>query len=74
MDKNLYIAITITKNGKHYSYVLKTSAVNNLVSVLNIPDIVTANVCDTRKQAREIVEYWNKTYKQNNTYLFDETF
>lgn len=74
MNKTLYIVVDVSENSKNYAYMLKTSACNNLVSLLSIPGIRSANVCDTKKQAAEIVAAWNAAYKENGTYMFDETF
>ena len=29
-----------------------------------------ANICSTKKRAREIADAWNEGYKKNGTYLF----
>ena len=71
MNKTLYIVVDIAENGKSYAYVIKTSASNNLVSVLNIPGIRSANVCDTKREAYTIANAWNATAKQEDRYLFD---
>ena len=48
---------------------------NNVWSMLkSIPNIVSANICDTKKAAGQLVEHWNNCYKKNGTFLFDETF
>ena len=70
MEKTTFIAVTVHEDGKYYSYAIKTKNNNNLLSVLNIKGIVSANVCDTFKKAREIVDYWNECYKRNGTYMF----
>ena len=66
---NLYIAYTIKREGKFRANVLKTLQSNNLVSVLDsIPDLFTANIYPKNK-AYKIAEFWNESYKSNNTYL-----
>lgn len=72
--KNFYIVVTVTENGKYYSYIVKTNENNNLISTLAIKNIVSANLYETKKRAKEIVTTWNETYKNNGTYMFDETF
>ena len=32
---------------------------------------VTANICETRKQAEEIAEKWNEAYRKNGTYAYE---
>ena len=36
-----------------------------------IGGLVTANVCNSRKEAEEIARAWNETYKKNGTYCYD---
>lgn len=75
MNKKLYIAVTVEENGKYYSWVHITRANNNLLNVLSsIQNIITANICDTLKSAKEIVSTWNEAYKHNGTYMFSEPF
>jgi hypothetical protein len=47
--KNIYIAVQIKENEKYYAYVVKTTDNNNLLSVLEIKGIISANI-------------WSKTY------------
>jgi hypothetical protein len=68
--KNTFIAVTICENGKYYSYVIKHHNNNNLLSTLNIKNILNATIFDTFKKACETVERWNATYYANNEHLF----
>ena len=70
MKNNLYIAITVSENRKYYSYMIKHNNSNNLLNVAKIKGILSANICDTKKEAERIVEQWNESYKQNGTYMF----
>ena len=70
--KKYYIAVTIKENEKYYSYVLPVPESNNLIAALKIKNIYNAMICNTKKSAGEIVNAWNETYKNNNSYLFDE--
>lgn len=72
--KYFYIAVQVEEGGKYYAYVVKVSESDNLLSKLKIKNIVTANICPTKKQAAALVEHWNNAYKANNKYMFDETF
>lgn len=69
--KNYYIAVQIEENGKYYAYVVKVSESINLLSALKIKNIITANICPTRKRAAEIVGEWNRVHKEQERYLFD---
>lgn len=76
LNNNHYLVVTTTeiKEGKekHYSYMMKVPGSNNVWSMLkSIPNIVSANICDTKKAAGQLVEHWNDCYKKNGTYLFD---
>ena len=70
--KKYYLAITILENEKYYSYVLTVPESNNLIAALKIKNIYNAMICSTKKSANEIVNTWNETYKNNNSYLFDD--
>jgi len=71
MSKNIYIAVQIEENGKHYAYAVKTTDSNNLLSVLNIKGIKTANIWNKTK-VYEVVDMWNEAFKKNGTYIFDK--
>lgn len=83
--QNIYLAIQVKGDRNdiqdachdpdygYYAYVLKTNENRNLVSELDgIVGLVSANVCHTKKQAYELVEFWNTCFRRNGTYLFDE--
>lgn len=72
--KNFYVAIQIGENGKYYAYAEKLNDNDNLLSKLNIKNIATANICETRKKAAEIVNMWNEAHKANGRYMFSEPF
>lgn len=85
--KNFYIAITVKQDRNertfteqttpecdpgYYAYAVKCSEADNICSVLGrIGGLLHANICQTKKQAAEIVTAWNTAYKANGTYLFD---
>lgn len=68
-SKKFYAAVTVEESGKYISYVLPFTSQDNVICCLNIKNIVSANVYDTRKRAEEICEYWNECYKKNGTLL-----
>ena len=56
----------------YVAFAVSTSGCNDLVSFLDsIGGLVTANVCNSRKEAEEIARAWNETYKKNGTYFYD---
>ena len=74
MNKNVFMVVSVSENGKNYAYALRFGANNNLVSVLSrIANLASANICDTWTAAKEIASAWNETYKANGTYLFGVT-
>ena len=59
------------EEGKLYAMYAKVHQSYNLLAFVNcIPNVIHVNVCDSYKQAREIAENWNESYKKNGTYLF----
>ena len=66
--KNHYIAISVKQEGKNYASVLKVSGNDNLLFSLQIKGITAANICNTKKEAENIVTFWNNCYKKNKTY------
>ena len=72
-NENIFTERTNPENNPgYYAYVLKCSESDNIKSVLErIGGLLHANITPTKKQAAEIVTYWNACYKANGTYLFD---
>lgn len=68
----MFAVVSIEKNGKNYAYAMKVSDQDNLVAKFNIKGIKTAVLCGTRKKAKELVSAWNTSYRENETYLYDE--
>lgn len=69
--KNYYIAVQIKEDNKLYAYAIKVNTMDNLLSKLEVNNIVVANLCDTKKKAQELVSLWNESFKNNGTYLFE---
>lgn len=63
-----YIAISTRTNNKNFASVLRVSSSDNLLFSLQIPGITSANICSTKKEAENVVDFWNKYYKTNKTY------
>ena len=70
MSNNIYIAVQVKENEKSYAYVIKTTQNNNLLSVLNIKGIISANIWN-KTQAYKAVECWNESFKRKGIYMFD---
>lgn len=69
--KYFYIAVTVEENGKYYSFAVKVSESDNLPSKLAIKGLLQANLCQTKKQAREVVNFWNIIHRENGCFMFD---
>lgn len=72
--KNFYIAVTIEENGLFYSFVKKVNTGDNLKTKLSDSKIIYASICETKKQAEALCEFWRKEYKANGIYMFANTF
>lgn len=84
-EKIFYIAVTVELNKNenifkeqndkayergYYSFFFKCSSSDNLKAALeNIGGLLHANICPTKKDAAEIVDSWNTSYKNNGTYF-----
>jgi hypothetical protein len=69
-----YLAITIEPiKDKYFSYILRVSDCNNIVSELKgINYLISANIMPTKKKAEQTVDFWNESYKKNSAYLLDD--
>ena len=72
MNKNFYIAVTICEDGKYYSYMIKASSSDNLLSKLKIKNIIDATIIESKKRAESIVKFFNIQHKIDGNYMFDE--
>lgn len=72
--KNFYIAVQVEENNKYYAYAIKVSKSDNLLSKLTIKNIITANICQSKKEAELLVNNWNEGHKRNSRYIFDLVF
>lgn len=71
--KRFYVTIQIMENGKYYAYYITVSTADNLLSILKIKNIITANIFETKKRAGEVMKAWNDGFVANGTYLFDSS-
>ena len=83
----IYMAVTVCQDRNHreftprpseeyspgyYSYVLTCKVGENLKFSLDcIGGLQCAHLCNTKREAAELVETWNAGYKANGNYLFD---
>ena len=69
--KNYYIAVTIRLDNKLASFVHKMSSNNNLLSLTDNTHVICAMICESKKNADFITNYWNQIYKEENRYLYE---
>lgn len=86
--KKFYMAVTVCQdknetvftsrknqeyNPGYYAYVHSIGQNDNLKSSLDsIGGLKRAQLCQTKKEAESLADFWNGRYKQNRTYLFEE--
>lgn len=86
--KKFYIAVTVKQdrndrvfterpseeyNPGYYAYVTSVSESDDLKSHLQtIGGLLHANICQTKRAAQELADFWNDCYKRNGTYFFGE--
>ena len=64
-----YIAISTRTYNKNLAAVVRVAESDNLIFSLQIPGITSENICSTKKEAEKVVDFWNKCYKKNKTYV-----
>lgn len=72
--KNFYFVITISTGDGFAAYVISADKSDNLISRFSINNIVSANICETRKEAQALAAHWNECYRKNGTYLYDNIY
>ena len=68
---NRSLTFVMCENEKYYYYATR---IRNSQSILHaFPDnAIHVNACRTKKEAQEIVTYWNECAKRNGNYAFAE--
>ena len=71
--KKIYIAIQTEEKGKFYAFAEIIRTGENLKFLFDryAHKAKIFHICESRRQAEELVFRWNATYKANGTYLFD---
>lgn len=75
--KCMWAVCDVEANGKYHAYPIRISVADNLLSKLTIKGIKVANLCESKKRAKEVADMWNGCHKTNNEYMFttdDSTF
>lgn len=70
--KKYWIAIQIQQHGKYSAAVLPVTECDNIYTKLSgIPDLVSANIYDTNKQAAAVVRTWVEGFRAAGVYMWD---
>lgn len=70
--KRIFIAAQTEENGKFYAFVIPIRTGENIKPILErYKNTEVFHLCESRKQADDLVIFWNESYKSNGTYLFD---
>lgn len=70
--KKIFLAAVTEENKKYYSFVIPIRTGENIKPILErYKNTPVFHLCESRKQADDLVIFWNKCYKNNGTYLFD---
>jgi len=70
--KTIFIAAVDEWNGKYLAYTLPIKVGQNIKSIWGSQkNAIIFHLCESRKQADDLVIAWNQAYKNNGTYYFD---
>lgn len=71
--KNVYFAAAIEQNGRCAAMTIRAGVDENLMCTFSsIRGLEAVNVCESKKQAEQIVKLWNDCYRANGTYLYSD--
>lgn len=54
-------------DGKLFAHAKQVARYHNFLEYLRHPNIITVNVCKTKKDALCLAQAWNDAYRQNGT-------
>ena len=70
--KKIFIAAQTVKDEKNYAFVIPIKTGENLNPILSrYANTPVFCLCESRKQADDLVIMWNQSFKSNGTYMFD---
>lgn len=69
--KNFYFVFSAMMDGKNYAGTMTKTSQDNLAFLhQQIPNLTAVQICESKRQAEEIADYWNESFKKNGTSLF----
>ena len=71
--KNFYIAFSAHLDGKYWAGTMTVSSNDNIMNISRrIAGMQAANLCATRKAAKELADCWNECFRRNGTSIYTE--
>ena len=72
MTKKYFIAVCMKNAGKQWAFIEEWQAHNNLAhsDLFCDPCVLSANICDSKKAAMELVNRWNSEFIKAGIYLY----
>ena len=71
--KNFYIAFSAQLDGKYWAGTMTVSSDDNIMNISQkIAGMQAANLCATKKAAKELADNWNECFKRNGTSIYTE--
>ena len=70
--KKIYLAISVEENGKYYAFADTIKVGENLMVHVGRYKADVLHLCESKKEAEELVMRWNAVHKANGTFLFSE--
>ena len=69
--KETYFAATVERGGRFASLVLSVeNGTNLLLRLQNTQGLTFITPCDNKRQADDLVYFWNESHKKNGVYLY----
>ena len=70
--KKIFLAAITEENGKNYAFIVPIRTGENIKPILErYKNTPVFHLCESRKQADDLVITWNEAYKNNGSYMFD---
>lgn len=70
--KKIFIAAIEEENGKYYSFVIPIKTGENIKPILEeYKNVLVMHLCESRKQADDLVTTWNAAYRAYGRYMFE---
>ena len=72
MNKKYFIAVCMKNAGKQWAFVATVQGRENLAhsDIFNDPRCLSANICDSKKEAWRIVNGWNDEFKKAGIFMY----